>query len=203
MPKHVIATFLTVVLLSGLLLASLLGENHRIDSLVSQYLQQLDTRKLPKKCLSFGINNAELTRETCLDNNFIINLSLLERFDVLGQEFEITLRREQFWVPYFIDEVNVSIALAVKGNDEDLHFVENLFQVKRRNGQWQVVSITLDDSLLNELMAINKTTIDINKYVKVNGKVVTLSEQEIDLSAVSTKEQYLLNYSMSKLIDNL
>ncbi|MGB1297675.1 MAG: hypothetical protein ACPG8A_05330 [Psychrobium sp.] len=207
--KSLISLSLTLLLLVGLLFASLLGENHRIDSLIQQYMQQLTTNELPENCFALRGASSEVSREKCLDDNFIVNVSLLEHFGVMEAGFELKIRREQFWVPFVNDTVNVSITLspaltdgADHANDETV-YLTNFFQVARENGHWRVIGIEVNDEKLAETITQNKTMLNVEKYVKFDDNKFQLFPQTIDSNSLSLKEKRLVKFSMARLLDKL
>ncbi|MGB0835475.1 MAG: hypothetical protein ACPGR2_13255 [Psychrobium sp.] len=207
--KSLISLSLTLLLLIGLLFASLLGENHRVDSLIEQYMQQLTTNELPDNCFALNGASSELSRGQCLDDNFILNLSLLEYFGVLEGNFELKIRREQFWMPLVNDTINVSIALSPALTEDADHangdtvYLTNFFQVARKNGHWRVIGMAINDENLAEIIAQNKTTLNVEKYVKFGDNKFKLLPQTIDFHSLSLEEKHLLKYSMARLLDKL
>lgn len=207
--KSLISLSLILLLLVGLLFASLLGENHRVDSLIEQYMQQLTTNELPDNCFALNGASNELSRDQCLDENFILNLSLLEYFGVLEGNFELKIRREQFWVPFVNDTINVSIALSpaltedADRANEDTVYLTNFFQVARENGHWRVIGMEVNDEKLGEFIAQNKTALNVEKYVKFDDNKFQLFPQTMDSHSLSLKEKHLLTYSMARLLDKL
>ncbi|WP_435276824.1 hypothetical protein ACMAZF_07775 [Psychrobium sp. nBUS_13] len=201
MIKHTVTVLIVVTLLIGLFVASLLGENHKVEALVNEYTKQLTIDSLPDECLSMPLSEIKQTREQCLNNNFIVNLSLLEYFGVLQEDFTVQIRREQFWIPFAVNAVNVSIALVSDNNNDEVLFIKNLFQVNRIDGHWQVINTEISDEKLRNIIFMNQQSIDVEKYIKIDGHDVRLIDQKLDLTKLTPKERYLVKFSTSKLLE--
>ncbi|OIQ44786.1 MAG: hypothetical protein BM565_13620 [Gammaproteobacteria bacterium MedPE] len=201
MIKNTVTALFVMTLLLGLLAASLLGENHKIETLVNGYTNQLTVDNLPEACLPMQITATSHTREQCLNNNFILNVSLLEYFGVLESDFTVHVRREHFWIPFVVDTVNVSIALVSDNNADDVVFIKNLFQVNRMGGHWQVISMNINDERLKALVVFNQQNLDIEKYIKFNEDNVELKTQTLNLTRLTAKERYLIKFSTNKLLE--
>lgn len=203
MIKHTVTVLIVVTLLIGLFVASLLGENHKIEALVNEYTKQLTIDNLPDECLSIPLTEIKQTRVQCLNNNFIVNLSLLEYFGVLQDDFAVHIRREQFWIPFVVDEVNVSIALKSDKHTDEVVFIKNLFQVNRIDGHWQVSSMAINEERLKALIVLNQQNMNFEKYIKFNENNVELNAQTLNLADLTTKERYLIKFSTNKFLEYL
>ncbi len=203
MIKHTVTVLIVVTLLIGLFIASLLGENHKIEALVNEYTKQLTIDNLPDECLSIPLIEIKQTREQCLNNNFIVNLSLLEYFGVLQDDFTVHIRREQFWIPFVVDEVNVSIALKSDKNTDEVVFIKNLFQVNRIDGHWEVSSMAINEERFKALIVLNQQNMNFEKYIKFNENNVELNAQTLNLTDLTTKERYLVKFSTNKFLEYL
>ena len=203
MIKNTVTALLVMALLLGLFAVSLLGENHKVETLVDGYTKQLTVDSLPKECLPMQLTETKQTRGQCLNNNFIVNLSLLEYFGVLQDDFTVRVRREQFWIPFAVDTVNVSIALESDKNTDEVVFIKNLFQVNRIDGHWQVMSMAINDERLQALIVLNQQNMNIEKYIEFNENNVELKAQTLNLTDLTTKERYLIKFSTNKFLEYL
>ena len=201
MNRHAVTVLIAFTLLIGLFMVSLLGENHKVEALVNEYTKQLTIDSLPDECLSMPLPEIKQTREQCLNNNFIVNISLLEYFGVLQDDFVVRVRREQFWIPFAVDTVNVSIALESGKNTDEVVFIKNLFQVNRIDGHWQVISMEINDERLKALIVLNQQNMNIEKYIKFNESNIELQAQKLNLTKLTVKERYLIKFSVNKALE--
>ncbi|MBU1172802.1 MAG: hypothetical protein KKD44_24855 [Proteobacteria bacterium] len=191
---------------------SILGDNHKIDFLVTHFFEDLKTRNYTMVCQSLpgDKNIAPGGIGDCQDFCFFLELSFLSKFNLLDQnDYSIAIKRDHFWIPYITaDQVWVSIAFTKKKKNivqtflhrtDDDGFIKDFMLVERRMGQWEIKEIRLDNSSLAPLFNELKAQMDLDRYILKTERGFILKDNEIDPSSLSTLERRLLEFSLFKL----
>ncbi len=187
---------------------SILGENHRIDFLVTDFFDDLKNGNYNQLCplLDLPTNGSD----ECMDQLFFLELSMLSRFKLLGKtDYSLVITRDHFWLPFLTsDRVIIGIAMTEKKKNmfeewmarfESNDRIERFMSVERRGGQWVIEKIRFDESTIAASMAEMKNSVDINRYIVKTEKGYVLQPNEINFKALTTAEKRLFEYSLRKI----
>lgn len=192
---------------------SILGDNHKINFLVTSFFEDLKARNYTPVCRIVGDQPAMVDPDgpvDCQDFCFLVELAFLSQFDLLDQsDYSVEIKRDHFWIPYLTgDRMRIDVAFVEKkknmiheflyGVDSDI-FVRDVMVVERRNGQWEIAALTLEESSLYPLFNELTARIDLERYVMKTEKGFTLKGNDIRPEELSRLELRLLEFSLFKL----
>lgn len=202
-----LALFLCVSLL--LFFAGLLGENHHVDDLVDNYFLELKSGNFNKSCIPMSINGKDITvinEEECSHNNFIFNVSLLEYFELQGNDrYTVNLNRNQFWVPYInSDTIKVGLNLSRKPANgfnlfDNTKYMSDVFIVKRHNLRWKIQKMNVSNPKLIKIFNRLKQGVDFDKYVETTDIGFQLKNITINSTNLSNVDKRLIKYNIQKI----
>jgi hypothetical protein len=205
--------FLAIAFLTLIVYVSILGDNHKIDDLVTRFFNDLKARNYDTVCGVLGDHpdiRALSGDDACQNFCFLLEMAFLSRFNLLDKtDYSIEIKRDHFWMPYLTDDrVRISIAFSEKkknlvheffyGVDSD-NFVRDIMMVERRKGQWVIGEVTLGSSSLYPHYAELKERIDLERFIHRTDGGLVLKANTIRPEALDPVERRLLEFSMSKL----
>jgi hypothetical protein len=207
-----------VILLGTLFLmlivyVSILGDNDKIDFLVTSLFNDIKTRNFTAACTDLGTSSRTDLKENpeaCMNFCFLLELSLLKKFDLLqNKDYSVVIKRDHFWIPYLTaDQVWVGIALSERkknmfqqmishfGKDD---FVTGAIRVDRRNNHWEIAEIKVEGTSLEPVFTGIKTSLDLNRYLEKTESGFKIRENTIDMKAMTPEERRLLEFSLFRL----
>jgi hypothetical protein len=203
----VIGTFV-VSFFSLIVFVSILGENHRVDDLVTQFFNDMKDGNYEKICPYFEEKGEE--SEECRNRLFFLELSMLSRFGLLDRDdYSLVITTDHFWVP-FVTGGSLDIGITLTEKKKNMfeqwmeHFdnddkIDRFMTVERRGGTWEITKVRLDDPRLAETMEKLKTTLDVNRYIEKTEKGYAFKAAEIDLNSMNHEEKRLFDFSMKKI----
>jgi len=187
---------------------SFLGENHRIDFLVTDFFDDLKNGNYNQICplLDLPDNGSD----ECMDQLFFLELSMLSRFNLLEKtDYSLVITRDHFWIPFLTDDrVIISIAMTEKKKNmfeewkarfEHDDRIEGFMIVERRGGQWVIDKIRFNEPALATSIEELKNSVDVNRYIVKTEKGYALQPNVIDFKAFTTAEKRLFEYSLRKI----
>lgn len=187
---------------------SILGENHRIDYLVTGFFNDLKDGNYNRLCpLTDLPDNGS---DECMDRLFFLELSILSRFRLLEKNnYTLVITRDHFWLPFLTsDRVEIGIAMTDKKKNmfeewmarfESDDRIEGFMSVERRGGQWVIEKIRFDEPALAASIAEMKNSVDVNRYIVKKEKGYALQPNVIDFKSLTTAEKRLFEYSLRKI----
>lgn len=197
-----------------ILYVSILGENHKIDYLVTHFFDQIKTKNYDAVC---SILNTESIGErpgepsTCMDTGFLLETAFLKRYDLLGHpDYTVMVRREPFfWIPFVSgDSISVSVAFSVKKKNliekifrsaDHWEYISDFITVSRSKGSWEITSINLKESSLYPLFTTLSLEVDLNRFAQPTEQGFILKENTISPETLSDMDRRLLDFSLFKL----
>jgi hypothetical protein len=187
---------------------SVLGENHRIDFLVTDFFDDLKNGNYKQICplLDLPDNGSD----ECMDQLFFLELSMLTRFNLLERtDYSLVITRDHFWIPFLTDDrVIISIAMTEKKKNmfeewkarfEHDDRIKGFMIVERRGGQWVIDKIRFNEPALATSIEELKNSVDVNRYIVKTEKGYALQPNVIDFKAFTTAEKRLFEYSLRKI----
>lgn len=187
---------------------AVLGENHRIDFLVTGFFNDLKAGNYQQLCPL--LNLPDNGSDECMDRLFFLELSMLSRFKLLAKDnYSLVITRDHFWIPFLTgDRVEIGLAMTDKKKNmfeewmarfksEDR--VERFMTVERRGGQWVIEKIRFDEPSLASAIKEMENSVDVNRYIIKSKKGYTLHPNEIDFKALTPSEKRLFEYSLRKI----
>jgi hypothetical protein len=212
----IVTTLLALLGVSFFLLiiyVSLLGDNDKIDFLVTRFFTEIKAR-------NFTVVASELkttTRsdlyndpEKCMKFSFFLELSLLKTFNLLEhKDYSIEIKRDHFWIPWITgDQVWVGVAFREKKKNMFLEFInrlgkddfiQGLMRIDRKNGHWEIAEIKTDGTTLDPVIKELQSKLDINHYVIKTETGFKLRDNTVDFKTMTPAERRLLEFSLFRL----
>lgn len=150
--------------------------------------------------------------EHCLNPNFLLELSLLQYYNLLDHDdYKVELKRNRFWIPFSSeDSVQVSILLKAKkdktianifsrDHGQTKNFIEDLIVVVREKGTWKIKQFNIADSVIADTYSNWRRDIDVNKYVTMTSDGLRFQNAEINFKALTPIDKRLLRFSLYKI----
>lgn len=205
--------FLAFAFLTLIVYVSILGDNHKIDDLVTRFFNDLKTRNYNAACEVLGDHpdiRALSGDDACQNFGFLLELAFLSRFGLLDKaDYSIEIKRDHFWIPYLTDDrVRISVAFSEKkknlvhdffyGVDSD-NFVRDIMMVERRKGQWVIGEVTLGTSSLYPHYTELKERIDLERFIQRTDGTFVIKTNDIRPENLDPIERRLLEFSLSRL----
>lgn len=196
-----------------ILYVSILGENHKIDYLVTCFFDDIKHKNYDTVCRILT-NNKDgdhvVSTKSCMDNCFVMELAFLTRYELMGQsDYTVMIRRHPFWVPFLSDDtISVSVAFSKKKNNlieklfhdmDDTEFIHDFLTVTRNKGAWEIKALNLDGSALSPLFTTLSKQVDFSRYIQPEARGFILKENTIIPNNLSDLDRRLLDYSLYKL----
>lgn len=214
MPLIVGGCVVFMCIIACLTYASLLGENARINSVVEQFFQNIKQQNFQPSCdgPSFLASGSEDCAELC----FLLELSLLKKYDLLDEDdYQVEIKRSHFWIPFLRDDaVRVGIQLRPKagkgpsdkatGRTRD-QFVEDLMSVERENGAWTITDISISDTSMAAVFEDLKSQLRLDKYLHLKPEGFAVNAIEANTSNMTSIDRHVLKFVLRRaetLLDN-
>ena len=197
-------SLVTILLLVGLFLVSVLGENNKSEQPVINYLKSLKSERYDNICTSpikRRVNNIPVKELSCAEYSFILGLILKAGSEKKSeQHFEIV--NDNLWIP-FVSNSSLKMSVSVLRKGQKIFDLSELFTISRENGVWKILEINLVEEKSISLFEEYKSKFDFDKYVSVDGEKVKVKERTIVLSNLSKLEASLLKFELNSLIKKL
>lgn len=210
-------TFIIIILalfvIGILAYVSILGENDKIDRVITAYFDNLREGMYLEAGESFSssIQGDKLSSdEERMNFNFLLELSLLKRYDLIDNyDYTVALERSSFWIPFISDDtVRVGVLLKKKrgkgipdtlisGHNREL--TRNLIVVGREKRSWKIRQFSIAGSSLSGIYNDVQQHIDLNKYVERTSNGFQFKDTEIDIKTLTPLDKRLLRFSLYKI----
>jgi hypothetical protein len=208
---------LAIFVIGILTYVSILGENSRIDRVITAYFNNLRDGMYLEACEGFSsrVQEDQLSSdEQRMNFNFILELSLLKRYNLIANyDYTVELERSSFWIPYISDDlVHVSVLLRkkrgtgisdnlVSGDNKEL--TRDLIVVRREKGSWKIKQFNTVNSSISGIYKDVRQHIDLNKYVQKTANGFQIKGTEIDINTLTQIDKRLLRFSLYKIQKSL
>ncbi|GAB6096064.1 hypothetical protein JCM14469_23170 [Desulfatiferula olefinivorans] len=205
--------FLALAFFTLIVYVSILGDNHKIDDLVTRFFNDLKNRNYDALCTVPGDVSgipALSGDDACPQAAFLFELAFLSRFGLLDKgDYSVEIKRDHFWIPYVTDDrIRISVAFTEKkknlvhelfygiGSD---NFVRDIMWVERRKGQWVIAEVTLKASTLYPLYTELSGRIDLERFIRRTDEGFVLKANDIRPAELDPVDRRLLEFSLSRL----
>jgi hypothetical protein len=202
-----IIIILALFVIGILTYVSILGENNKIDRVITTYFNNIRDGMYLEACESFSssIQGDKLSSdEERMNFNFLLEWSLLKRYDLIDNyDYTVALERSSFWIPFISDDtVRVGVLLKKKegltvGHNREL--TRHLIIVGREKGSWKIRQFNIAGSSLSGIYNDVQQHIDLNKYVQRTSNGFQFKDTEIDTKTLTPLDKRLLRFSLYKI----
>jgi hypothetical protein len=210
---------LAVFIVGVLTYVSILGENHKINRVINNYFDKLKDGMYLEACEGYSSHmqqDQQASDEERLNFNFLLELSLLKHYNLVDHyDYEVKLKRNQFWVPFVSDDsVNVSVLLRGKkdkrisdtlsrSRDHTKNFIDDLIVVVREKGTWKIRQFNVDDTAIAGIYNDVRQSIDINTYIIKTTHGFRLQDSDINVKTLTPIDKRLLRFSLYRIKKSL
>jgi len=199
-----------VVVVIAIGFVSLLGENNKIDELTQAFFQEIRGGGFGEVLSGVKVK-APGPAEGLSDSLFLLELSLLKRYDLLGNDaYEVITWKSHFWIP-FIDDNPVEVAVCLRkkpdskslkaalssfsrlwSTGKDVDSIEHLLTVGRRNGNWVVESVNVSGSGIEKTYDDMRRRFRLHQYMTEAGHGFIMHEFAVNPDSLDPVEKRLL-----------
>jgi len=205
--KYSIITLVTGIVFILAFFVSVLGENHKIDDLISAYISNLEEKEFSDKCIPVSINSELNNESSCNQDNFVFFMSLLKRFNIFtAKNYSVKITRDNFWIPFYSDDtVKVSLSLLNSELEEDMgifdeyEYISNIFIFKRQDLRWELHEISIIDPDLIKIFNDIKQNLNFNKYIKNTPEGYIFNNVEVNINNITNVDKLLLKFNLQKI----
>ncbi|APD94048.1 hypothetical protein BM523_08620 [Alteromonas mediterranea] len=188
---------LPIVLL--LIVVSILGENHRANELVENYLESLKMGFEAEKCipLNFKSSSDVVKKLTCEDQSFLFLLSLMKTLELKDfGSIRYTTDLSEYWTPFRLNNY-VSVHVTFENLSENT--LSNIIFVVERDGlSWTINKIDVNNkelvSVYDEFKAL-----DLSRYIEVSGDTLEIKSNHLKVGSLSYIDRMVIKYNLQRL----
>lgn len=202
-----------IIVVGILAYISILGENQQINRIIVSYFDKLKEGTYLEACESFSskFQDGQLASdEQRMNFNFLLELSLLMHYNLIeSSDYQVELKRSNFWIPYMSDDVvRVGVLLKKKearriffaqSSDQDRDLIDNLIVMVREKRTWKIKEFDIANSSLAGIYNDLQQNFDLNKYVQMTADGFRFNSAEINFKTLSPTDKRLLNFSLYKI----
>lgn len=175
---------------------------------------RLDTQVYQEERKALETRIQEILDEHCLNFNFLLELSLLQYYNLVDHyNYKVEIKRNHFWIPFMRDDsVRVSILLREKedkGIADTLsrgrtgNFIDDLIVVVREKGTWKIREFNVADTAIAGIYNDVPQNIDINKYTTKTTNGFRLKDSDINFQTLTPIDKRLLRFSLYRIKKSL
>ena len=176
--------------------------------------ERLDEQAYQEERKALEARIQEMLDEHCLNFNFLLELSLLQYYNLLEHnDYNVELKRNRFWIPFSSDDsVQVSVLLRNKkdksfadtfSRSHDKNFINDLIVVVREKGSWKIKQFNVAETAIADMYKDVRQDIDINKYTEKTTNGFRLKDSDIIFKTLTPIEKRLLKFSLYKIKKSL
>jgi hypothetical protein len=211
----VVAALLVAV---AIVLVSLVGENNKIDEVTQAFFQQIRGGSYGEAISGVQVK-APGPKQESSDSLFLLELALLERYDLLDNDnYEVITRKSHFWIP-FLEENPVDVAVSLRKKPDsrsmkaalssvtglwstakDVDSVEHLLTLKRRNGNWVVESANISGSGIEKTYDDMRREFQSHQYLTEDGHGFIVRGLDVNLNTLNPLEKRFLLHVFQKAV---
>jgi outer membrane murein-binding lipoprotein Lpp len=176
--------------------------------------ERLDEQVYQEERKALEARIREILDEHCLNFNFLLELSLLQYYNLVDHyNYKVEIKRNHFWTPFVSDDsVRVSIVLREKedkGIADTLspgrtgNFIDDLIVVVREKGTWKIREFNVADTAIAGIYNDVRQNIDINKYTTKTTNGFRLQDADINFKTLTPIDKRLLRFSLYRIKKSL
>ena len=192
---------LPIVLL--LIVVSILGENHRANELVENYLESVKMGFESEKCipLNFKSSSDVVKKLTCEDQSFLFLISLMKRLELKDfGSVGYTTDLSKYWTPF---RSNNFVFVHVTFENLSENTISNVIFVVERDGlSWTIDKIDINNK---ELVSVYEefNALDLTRYIEVADDTLEIKSNYLKKGNLSYIDKMVIKYNLQRLTNYL
>ena len=204
-----------LVIIGGILFASLLGENNEAVSTASNFLTDIKNKKYTQAIEYYTVETRKelfKSNEDAINFHFLIELALLNHFNLLkSKNYSFKMYRNNLWIPFTKNEtINLHVIYYSTDNDQKTIFqsnkadqVKNIITMQRVNGSWEISKIKVDHESISGIFSKLQSGSELDKYATVTKDGFLIKGISVNTDEMSDLEKRIMKFNFQKIIELL
>jgi hypothetical protein len=204
-----------LIIIGGILYASLLGENDRAVSTASNFLTDIKDKKYTQAIEYYTVETRKelfKSNEDAINFHFLIELALLNHFNLLkSEDYSFKMYRNNLWIPFTTNKtININVICFGTDNNQKTIFqinkadqVKNIITMQRVNGSWGISKINVDHESISGVFSKLKSESVLDKYATVTKDGFLIKELSVNTDELSDLEKRIMKFNFQKIIELL
>lgn len=204
-----------LVIIGGILYASLLGENNEAVSTASNFLTDIKNKKYTQAIEYYAVETRKelfKSNEDAINFHFLIELALLNHFNLLKSEnYSFKMYRNNLWIPFTKNKtINLHVIYYSTDNNQKTIFqsnkadqVNNIITMQRVNGSWGISKINVDHESISGIFSKLQSESELDKYATVTKDGFLIKGISVNTDEMSDLEKRIMKFNFQKIIELL
>ena len=204
-----------LVIIGGILYASLLGENNEAVSTASNFLTDIKNKKYTHAIEYYTVETRKelfKSNEDAINFHFLIELALLNNFNLLkSKNYSFKMYRNNLWIPFTKNEtIHLHVIYYSTDNNQKTIFqsnkadqVKNIITMQRVNGSWRISKINLDHESISGIFSKLQSESVLDKYATVTKDGFLIKGISVNTDEMSDLEKRIMKFNFQKIIELL
>jgi len=204
-----------LVIIGGILYASLLGENNEAVSTASNFLTDIKNKKYTQAIEYYTVETRKelfKSNEDAINFHFLIELALLNHFNLLkSKNYSFKMYRNNLWIPFTKNEtIHLHVIYYSTDNNQKTIFqsnkadqVKNIITMQRVNGSWRISKINLDHESISGIFSKLQSESVLDKYATVTKDGFLIKGISVNTDEMSDLEKRIMKFNFQKIIELL
>ncbi len=204
-----------LVIIGGILYASLLGENNEAVSTASNFLTDIKNKKYTHAIEYYTVETRKelfKSNEDAINFHFLIELALLNHFNLLkSKNYSFKMYRNNLWIPFTKNEtIHLHVIYYSTDNNQKTIFqsnkadqVKNIITMQRVNGSWRISKINLDHESISGIFSKLQSESVLDKYATVTKDGFLIKGISVNTDEMSDLEKRIMKFNFQKIIERL
>ncbi len=204
-----------LIIIGGIIYASLLGENNKAVSIASNFLTDIKNKKYTQAIEYYTVETRKelfKSNEDAINFHFLIELALLNHFNLLTSEnYSFKMYRNNLWIPFTTNEtININVIYSGTDNNHKPIFhsnkadqVKNIITMQRVNGSWGISKINVDHESISGIFSQLQSESELDKYATVTKDGFLIKGISVNTDEMSDLEKRIMKFNFQKIIELL
>lgn len=204
-----------LIIIGGILYASLLGENNEAVSTASNFLTDIKNKKYTQAIEYYAVDTRKelfKSNEDAINFHFLIELALLNHFNLLKSEnYSFKMYRNNLWIPFTKNKtINLHVIYYSTDNNQKTIFqsnkadqVNNIITMQRVNGSWGISKINVDHESISGIFSKLQSESELDKYATVTKDGFLIKGISVNTDEMSDLEKRIMKFNFQKIIELL
>jgi archaellum component FlaF (FlaF/FlaG flagellin family) len=204
-----------LIIIGGILYASLLGENNEAVSTASNFLTDIKNKKYTQAIEYYAVETRKelfKSNEDAINFHFLIELALLNHFNLLKSEnYSFKMYRNNLWIPFTKNKtINLHVIYYSTDNNQKTIFqsnkadqVNNIITMQRVNGSWGISKINVDHESISGIFSKLQSESELDKYATVTKDGFLIKGISVNTDEMSDLEKRIMKFNFQKIIELL
>ena len=212
------SAILALLFILGITYAGVRGENNNAISTVKSFLTDIKEKKYTKTEEYYTAETKKKlfkSDEDAIDFHFMLELSLLNYFDLLDSEdYSFDASWNQLWIPYVSDNsMEINLTFSQKNSDDkpwayflakkDSKQAKKIITMERADGLWKISHVNLDNAAIASYYKKLASEVKANKYASVTKDGFAVKAVSVKTTQMTEREKRIMKFNFQKIIQLL